>query len=72
MVFLGYMSGGRVSGSYGSFIPSIVRNLHIVLRSGRVNLHFHQQYKKVPFSPHPLQHLLFVDFLMMASLTGVK
>ena len=71
IIFSRYMPRSAIVGLYGDYIFSFLRNPCTVSHTGYINLHSHQS-RRVPFSPHPLKHMLFVDLLTMAILVSVR
>ena len=69
--FLGYNPSSGITRSKGISIFSFLRKFHRVFHSGCTQCAIPTTCTRVPFSPHPLQHL-FVDLFMMAILTSVK
>ena len=68
----GYMPRRGIAGSFGSTISNFLRNHQTDIQSGCTSLQSYQQWKSVPLSPHPHQHLLSPEFLILAILTGVR
>ena len=61
-VYSRYMTRSGIAGSYGNSIFISLRNLHSVHHNGHTIYTSPNNVRRAPFSPYPLQHLLFVDF----------
>nr|BAE33613.1 unnamed protein product [Mus musculus] len=68
----GYMPRRGIAGSSSSTMSNFLRNHQTDFQSGCTSLQSHQQWRSVPLSPHPHQHLLSPEILFLAILTGVR
>jgi hypothetical protein len=70
--FFGYMPRNAIAGSSSRIISNFQRDYQIDFQSGFTSLQFHEQWRSVPLSPHPHQHLLSNVVLILTILIGVK
>jgi hypothetical protein len=68
----GYMPRSGIAEYSGSIMSSFLRNCQTDFQSVCTSLQSHQQWRSVPLSPHPYQHLLSPEFLILTILTGVR
>ena len=68
----GYIPKSGIAGSEGRSISNFLRNLQIDFQSDCTSLQSYQQWRSVPLSPYPLQHVLSPEVLILAILIGVR
>jgi hypothetical protein len=68
----GYMPRRSIAESSCSIMSNFLRNFQTDFQSGCTSLQSHQQWRSVPLSLHPCQHLLSPEFLILAILTAVR
>ena len=68
----GYMPRRGIAGSSRSTMSNFLKNLQIDFRNGCTSLQSHQQWRSVPLSPNPYQHVLSLEVSILVILTGVS
>jgi hypothetical protein len=68
----GHMPRSGIATYSSSITSNFPRNHHIDFQSVCTSLQSHQQWRSVPLSSHPHQHLLSPEFLFLAILIGVR
>jgi hypothetical protein len=68
----GYMPRNDIAGSSVNTMSNFLTNCQIDFQIGHTSLQSHQQWRSVPLSPHPHQHQLSPELLILAILTGMR
>jgi hypothetical protein len=68
----GYMPRSDTAGSSSSCMSNFLRDRQNDFQSDCTSLQSHLQWRRVPLSPHPFQHLLSPEFLILAILIGMR
>jgi hypothetical protein len=68
----GHMPKSGIAESSGRSTFNFMMNFQIGFHSSCTNLQSHQQWRSVPLSLHPCQHVLSPEVLILAILTGVR